>query len=77
MECIHRGAKRHTCCGTPDLWICRRHKSDCVATEYDRRKLLVMLNSDDKTLVLACDVCTEFATEVQIGPRTYHGNRNQ
>ena len=39
-SCVHRGSQRKTCCGTPELFICRKFGSDCVITQENRFKII-------------------------------------
>lgn len=58
LPCIDRGAKRHVCCGSPDLWICRQLGSDCVATEDAKSRLLSMVQTQEASGVKVCETCT-------------------
>lgn len=62
-DCVYLGSKRNTCCGSPDMWICRLHNADCVATEKEKGKLQSML-STDASGVRACDGCEDRKTSI-------------
>jgi hypothetical protein len=64
VPCSHRGSQRHTCCGSPNLWICRHHKVagsflDCVATMKDKQSLLSMVPTTEASTLLTCDTCKD------------------
>ena len=61
--CLHRGSKRSTCCGTPDMWICRLHKADCLESEYDKSKLIAQVQTPEAKSILCCAVCSDYATD--------------
>lgn len=61
--CSHRGSKRSTCCGTPDMWICRLHKADCLESEYDKAKLISQVQTPEAKSILCCAVCSDYATD--------------
>lgn len=56
-ECDHRGSLRHTCCGSPDVWICRHLKTDCVATTADAKKLRSMVATKEAENIKVCSTC--------------------
>jgi glycosyltransferase involved in cell wall biosynthesis len=58
VPCIHRGSKRHTCCGSPELWICRELKSDCVSTAADAAQLRGMVATQEALSVKVCEACS-------------------
>ena len=58
LPCIYRGSQRNTCCGSPNLWICRELKSDCVATSGDAAKLRQMVNTTEAASIKVCETCT-------------------
>ena len=57
FPCIHRGSKRKTCCGSPEIWICRSLKGDCVATTGDKNKLSSMVDTPESKSLLVCQSC--------------------
>lgn len=59
IECEHKGAKRYTCCGTPDMWICRFHKADCVDAEYEKTKLIAAVNNKEARALKVCESCAD------------------
>ena len=59
VPCIHRGSARNVCCGSPNLWICRHHKVDCVATLKDKQSLLSMVQTTEASSLLTCDTCKD------------------
>ena len=56
--CIHRGSRRHTCCGLPSLWICRHHKQDCTASDAEQARLCGMVGTPEAQGALSCESCT-------------------
>jgi len=58
FPCTHRGSQRHTCCGSPEMWICRELKTDCVATSGDAAKLRQMVATDEAASIAVCETCT-------------------
>lgn len=57
LPCIHRGSQRHTCCGSPELWICRELKTDCVADAAAATKLRSMVATQEASEVKVCSTC--------------------
>ena len=57
LPCIHRGAKRNVCCGSPQLWICKKLDEDCVATDGDKRKLTSVVETQEATNLQVCQTC--------------------
>jgi glycosyltransferase involved in cell wall biosynthesis len=57
LPCEHRGSKRNTCCGSPNMWICRELKSDCVATRTDASKLRSMVATAEARSIAVCETC--------------------
>lgn len=63
LPCIHRGSQRHTCCGSPEMWICRHHKQDCVADESSARKLQSMVATPEAVAIKVCSTCPDRPSE--------------
>ncbi len=57
LPCAHRGSQRNTCCGSPDLWICRELKTDCVADESAAAKLRGMVDTVEAASIKVCSTC--------------------
>ena len=55
--CLHRGSQRRTCCGSPEMWICRELKTDCVATQEDASRLRGMVATQEAQDIKVCEVC--------------------
>lgn len=55
--CDHRGSQRKTCCGSPDVWICRELKQDCVGTQADAVKLRTMVATEEAAAIKVCETC--------------------
>lgn len=56
-DCVHRGSQRKTCCGSPELWICRELKTDCVASSSDAEKLMQMVGTSEAASIPVCQTC--------------------
>lgn len=57
--CEHRGSKRETCCGRPELWICRKHGLvNCTQTDDDLLRLSKSV--EDSSGTLSCQSCPDF-----------------
>jgi len=56
-SCIHRGSQRKTCCGSPDMWICRELKTDCVASSVDAANLRRMVATTEAASIAVCETC--------------------
>ncbi len=59
IPCVHRGSQRRTCCGAPDMWICRELKTDCVADEAAAEKLQDMVATTEAAAVKVCSACNQ------------------
>ena len=57
VPCIHRGAKREVCCGSPELWICRKLKENCVATQNDKQRLQNLVQTPEAAGLHVCEAC--------------------
>lgn len=57
VPCIHRGAKREVCCGSPELWICRKLKENCVATQNDKQRLQKLVQTPEAAGLHVCEAC--------------------
>ena len=57
LSCAHRCSQRHTCCGSPEIWICRELKTDCVADESAAAKLRGMVNTVEAASIKVCSTC--------------------
>ena len=57
--CNHRGSQRHTCCGSPDIWICRHHKEDCVTDFAAAKKLQSMVSTPEAARIKVCSTCRD------------------
>lgn len=68
LPCIHRGAKRHTCCGSPSLWMCRKLKEDCVADVAAAEKLRSMVATNEAANVKVCATCQQRADSPDLWP---------
>jgi glycosyltransferase involved in cell wall biosynthesis len=55
--CIHRGSARNVCCGSPQLWICKKLQVDCVATNQDKQMLVSAVETPEAQAIAACDTC--------------------
>lgn len=55
--CDYRGSQRKTCCGSPDVWICRELKTDCVGTQEDAVKLRTMVATEEAAAIKVCESC--------------------
>lgn len=57
--CEHRGSKRDTCCGRPELWICRKHGLvNC--TETDSELVRLGTSVEDSSGTLSCQSCPDY-----------------
>lgn len=59
-DCIHKGSKRSTCCGTPEIHICRFFKADCLQSVYDKSKLIAQVGTDEASEILVCEICERY-----------------
>jgi glycosyltransferase involved in cell wall biosynthesis len=57
VPCIHRGSARNVCCGSPQLWICRKLQIDCIATEQNKRKLASVVGTPESQALQVCETC--------------------
>lgn len=64
LPCVHRGSQRHTCCGSPNLWICRELKTDCVASSSDAVKLRQMVDTNEAVSIAVCQTCPHRKAEL-------------
>ena len=59
FECIHRGSKRHTCCGSPELWICKKLGGDCASRMSDKSRLQSLVQTTEVDSLLVCETCSD------------------
>lgn len=59
FKCVHRGSKRHTCCDSPELWICKQNGADCVANDREAMRLQSMVGTDEAKSVRSCESCPD------------------
>jgi hypothetical protein len=55
--CVHRGSQRKTCCGAPDMWICKELKTDCVSDESAAKRLIGMVATPEASAIKVCSTC--------------------
>ena len=65
-SCIHRGSQRKTCCGSPDMWICRELKTDCVASSVDAANLRRMVATTEAASIAVCETCPHRKTNQRV-----------
>ena len=59
--CQHLGDKLATCCGVPDTWMCGKHGGCCVASRYDKAKMVAQTQAEESAGLHVCEICKDYS----------------